>query len=220
MTALPQDTALTTDQRNRALAAMSGDEGLDVLVVGGGVTGQCATRRGQNVQVQVGEDGDQGLARQVHSDDALRIGAHLQGDWGRPVQAVRSVRAMRIPLSTSGVVRRVIEPGEMPTSFMISGRDRRPWRSSARTIARWVSLSPTHGPEPPKSRACGRVSAMPTFCPRCTGPPGGPPPARTGCGSTRPVSIPRRSPPRPGAGSRSTTVRRAPPPSSSDRPCP
>ena len=39
MTALPQDTALTTDQRNRALAAMSGDEGLDVLVVGGGVTG-------------------------------------------------------------------------------------------------------------------------------------------------------------------------------------
>ena len=33
MTALPQDTALTTDQRNRALAAMSGDEGLDVLVV-------------------------------------------------------------------------------------------------------------------------------------------------------------------------------------------
>lgn len=39
MTTLPQDTALTTDQRNRALAAMSGDEGLDVLVVGGGVTG-------------------------------------------------------------------------------------------------------------------------------------------------------------------------------------
>ena len=39
MTALPQDTALTTDQRKRALAAMSGDEGLDVLVVGGGVTG-------------------------------------------------------------------------------------------------------------------------------------------------------------------------------------
>ena len=34
MTALPQDTALTTDQRNRALAAMSGDEGLDVLIVG------------------------------------------------------------------------------------------------------------------------------------------------------------------------------------------
>ena len=47
--------------------------------VGGGVTGQCATRRGQNVQVQVG---DQGLARQVHSDDALRIGAHLQGGTG------------------------------------------------------------------------------------------------------------------------------------------
>ena len=39
MTTLPQDTALTTDQRNRALTAMSGDEGLDVLVVGGGVTG-------------------------------------------------------------------------------------------------------------------------------------------------------------------------------------
>ena len=39
MTTLPQDTALTIDQRNRALAAMSGDEGLDVLVVGGGVTG-------------------------------------------------------------------------------------------------------------------------------------------------------------------------------------
>ena len=39
MTALPQDTALTTDQRKHALAAMSGDEGLDVLVVGGGVTG-------------------------------------------------------------------------------------------------------------------------------------------------------------------------------------
>ena len=36
---LPCDTALTADQRNRALEAMSASEGLDILVVGGGVTG-------------------------------------------------------------------------------------------------------------------------------------------------------------------------------------
>ena len=34
-----QSTALTTTQRTEALAAMSQPEGLDVLVVGGGVTG-------------------------------------------------------------------------------------------------------------------------------------------------------------------------------------
>ena len=33
------DSALTTAQRSAALEAMSGEEGLDVLVVGGGVTG-------------------------------------------------------------------------------------------------------------------------------------------------------------------------------------
>ena len=35
----PENTALTREQRTAALEAMSGGEGLDVLVVGGGITG-------------------------------------------------------------------------------------------------------------------------------------------------------------------------------------
>ena len=35
----PEDTALTREQRATALEGMSGTEGLDVLVVGGGITG-------------------------------------------------------------------------------------------------------------------------------------------------------------------------------------
>ena len=60
MTALPQDTALTTDQRNRALAAMSGDEGLDVLVVGGGVTGAgiALDAAGRGLRTGIVEMGD------------------------------------------------------------------------------------------------------------------------------------------------------------------
>ena len=88
-----------------------------------------------------------------------------RGDWGRPIPVGRSVRAMRSPQSTSGAVRRVIEPGEMPTILMISGRDRRPWRSRARTIVRWVSLSPAHGPGSREPRGSDRASAMAAFCP-------------------------------------------------------
>ena len=40
-----QDTALNAAQRKRALEEMSSTEGLDVLVVGGGVTGAGQRRR-------------------------------------------------------------------------------------------------------------------------------------------------------------------------------
>ena len=52
--------------------------------VGGGVAGQGAARRGQDVQMQIGEYRGQGLTGQVHPDHGLRLGAHLQRGLGTP----------------------------------------------------------------------------------------------------------------------------------------
>ena len=78
-----------------------------------------------------------------------------------------AVTLLQIENEFYGTIRpkRVIEPGEMPTILMISGRDRRPWRSRARTIARWVSLSPAHGPGSREPRGSDRASVMAAFCP-------------------------------------------------------
>ena len=84
-----------------------------------------------------------------------------RGVWGRPVAATCSAVAVSSPEATSGAVRRVMEAGEMPTASMIWGRERRPWRSSSRTMRRWVPVRSAQGFS---GRVGGRRVVMGPLC--------------------------------------------------------